>query len=87
MKDKDIRKQIEDELNKYYASKVQEKESNVLKLGEYGLDWYKDQLIEARKTIQSAEERIQAKDSVIKLLQEQLKAKQESLERFILGEK
>jgi hypothetical protein len=87
MKDEDIRKQIEDELNKYCASKVQEKESNVLKLGAYALDWYKDQLVEARKTIQSAEERIQAKDSVIKLLQEQIKAKQESLERFILGER
>jgi hypothetical protein len=74
MKDEDIRKQIEDECKD--CKKI--------------ITCFmctRDKLIESRKTIQSAEERIQAKDSVIKLLQEQIKAKQESLERFILGER
>lgn len=92
MTESEIRKQIEVELKENWEKSKCEKCN-------YGIDcdigtriecsYYKliDQLIEARKTIQSLDERIQAKDSIIKLLQEQLKAKQESLERFILGER
>jgi hypothetical protein len=63
MKDGDIREQIEDELKDKFPVTFTAQEYRYLI----------DQLIESRKTIRLAEERIQAKDSVIKLLQEQLK--------------